>query len=825
MPLSRLCFTVLVAVFVPIAGQAATLRILPSEVTLDGATARQRVVVIDEDGGRARADVTATAKLRANREDVVRIGSGGILEPIGDGDAVITATVGEQKAELKVTVRNAKAAEERSFRNDVIPVLTRMGCNSGACHGALAGKGGLKLSLRGYDPDADHFALTRQSLGRRVDREQPEKSLVLLKATMAIAHGGGRRVEVADPEFRTLADWIASGAPGPIRDEARVTALEVFPSRAVLQPKDTMQILVRARYSDGHAVDVTRLARFQSSEELTAGVSAEGKVTVLAPGESAVSVQYGTAVALATVTVPYPRSIEAAVYRDARRNNFVDEHILTKLEELHLPPSPICTDQEFIRRAFLDATGTLPTPEEVATFLADTAKDKRAKLIDGLLKHPAFDDYWAYKWSDLLLITSRRLPQPSVWSFYQYVRQSVADNKPWDRFAREILTASGGSFRNGPANYFVLHKDVTDLTESTAVTFMGMSLTCARCHNHPLEKWTQDQYWGMASLFSRVGLKNGERANSVSVQPLTEGEIPHPRRGSAMPPTPLDGKSMAADSPEDRRRYFADWLTAPENPFFARALVNRVWKNFMGRGLVEAEDDLRETNPPTNGPLLDALARDFVAHKYDVRHLIRTIMNSAAYHRSSAPVLGNESDDRFYSHYLIRRLSAEVLLDAESQVTDVPTPFTHLASSGRDAETPYGGFPLGTRALQLPDSLVASRFLDAFGRPERAQTCSCERSQDSTVGQALHLNNGKTLNEKLRADGSRAAKWAKEKLTDEEVLRQLYRTALCREPKPGEMATFRKLMEEAARDGVGRREVLEDVFWSVLTSKEFIFNR
>jgi hypothetical protein len=358
------------------------------------------------------------------------------------------------------------------------------------------------------------------------------------------------------------------------------------------------------------------------------------------------------------------------------------------------------------------------------------------------------------------------------------------------------------------------------------VTFLGMSITCARCHNHPLEKWTQDQYWSMASLFSRVGLKNGDRMGEVAVQAQPEGEAPHPRRGFAMPPTPLDGKPLAADSRLDRRAYFAEWLTSKDNPYFAKALVNRVWRNFLGRGLVEAEDDLRQTNPPTNAELFDALAKEFVERKYDVKSLIRLIMTSATYQRSSKPLPENRADDRFYSRYLVRRLSAEVLLDAYSQVTGVPTPFAqvNVGSTGGTAATTL--YPLGTRALQLPDSQLVSPFLDAFGRPERVQTCSCERQQDSSVGQALHLNNGKTLNDKLRDKKSRVEPWLTEKVSDEDAVIRVYLLALCRKPTPTELKKFTDLLVEAARDGqTTRREALEDLFWAVLTSKEFVFNR
>ncbi|MFO0845318.1 MAG: DUF1549 and DUF1553 domain-containing protein [Gemmataceae bacterium] len=813
----------LILLAVPSLAVAASPRVVPGDVTLTGPHATQRLIVVEDAAADVVADVTAKATFTTSAANVAAVDKAGNVRAVGDGEAAITASVGGRTATAKVRVTKTKEPFAWGFRNHVVPILTRAGCNSGACHGALTGKGGLKLSLRGYDVEADHFVLTRQALGRRIDREEPEKSLLLLKPTMALAHGGGQKVEVGSPEYKVLADWVADGAPAPKDTDARLTRLEVFPTSAMLRPKDTLHLLVRAHYSDGRSEDVTRWAKFTSSEELVAGVSPDGKVTVAGHGEAAVSVLFGTLVASATITSPYGAGVDPKLFAAAPRNNFIDGLILSKLQRLGLPPSPGCTDAEFVRRAYLDAAGILPTPAEVKAFLADRSPDKRAKLIDRLLDRPEFVDYWAYKWSDMLLITTRRLPQSAVWAFYQHVRQSVADNKPWDRFARDILTASGSNLQNGAANFFVLHKDVTDLNEATAITFMGMSLTCARCHNHPLERWTQDQYWQMANLFARVGLKTGPRGE-VLVWSRPDGDAPHPRRGTALRPTPLDARPLDLDSPIDRRRHFAEWLTSPDNPYFAKALVNRVWRNYMGRGLVEAEDDIRETNPPTNAELFDALARDFVKHRYDVKQLMRTIMNSAAYQRSSKPTAGNEADDRFFSRYLTRRLSAEVILDAYSQVTGVPTPFTHLVTNARDSETPYGGFPLGTRAMQLPDSLVASRFLDAFGRPERANTCSCERSQDSSVGQALHLNNGQTLNDKLRGKGSIVEKWLVEKTPDEEAIQRLYLAALCREPTEKERASFRKLLAEASADG-GRREALEDLVWAVLTSKEFVFNR
>jgi len=804
----------------------AELKILPGDIVLSGPRDGQRLLVVSATKGQIDGDVTADVKFTSANAKVAVVDDAGNVKPAGDGETVISAALGKDRATVKVKVEKTAAPFEWSFRNDVIPVLTRLGCNSGACHGALAGKGGFKLSLRGYAPADDHFVLTRQATGRRVNLVEPARSLMLLKPTLALSHGGGLKLDVDSPEYALLADWIASGAPAPTPNDASVVGLEVFPPAAVLKPKDQMQVIVRVRYSDGRRRDVTRWARFASTEDLVAGVDEDGLVKVSGHGEAAITVVYANQVASLLIASPFANAADAKLFAKAARHNFIDDLVLKKLESLRIPPSPLCSDHEFIRRAYLDAAGILPTPEDVQKFVTDPRPDKRARLIDSLLAREEFVDYWAYRWSDMLLISSRKLPQPAMRAFYQFVRQSVADNKPWDRFAREILTVKGSNLQHGAANYFVLHKDVSDLTESTAVTFLGMSLTCARCHNHPLEKWTQDQYWSMANLFSRVKIKNGDKTGEVTVQSLPEGDVLHPRRGIAMEAAPLDGKPLAFDSPLDRRDYFATWLTAPDNPYFARALVNRVWRNFLGRGLVEAEDDLRQTNPPTNEELFAALARDFVTHKYDVKHLVRTIMNSAAYQRSSKPLAENKEDDRFYSHYLIRRLSAEVVLDAYSQITLVPTAFTkvQVGSSGGEAATT--DYPLGTRALQLPDTQLVSLFLDAFGRPERGQTCSCERQQDSSVTQALHLNNGQTLNDKLRDKKSRVEQWLQEKITDAQAIDRIFMLALSRTPTKEEKTRFLTLLAEAGRDSqTTRREVLEDLCWAVLTGKEFLFNR
>jgi hypothetical protein len=811
----------------PLAG-AADLRVYPPDVQLSGPNRTQQLLVVEEEGGRVVRDLTAQAKFAPVKKDkpVVTVDAAGMVTARAGGDFHITVTVGDKT----VTV-GGKSTDDKtgwSFRNHVIPTLTRAGCNAGACHGALAGKGGMKLSLRGYDPDSDWFVLTRQAGARRADLSKPEDSLALKKAVRAVPHGGGTRFTEDSEHYRVFLDWLRAGALGPRADDATLERIDVFPRAILIDPKGqkgTYRAIVRATYSDGTVEDVTRWARFGSSEELVARVTEDGVITPAGHGEAAITVGFGTKVTTLTMTAPFANELAADVFTKSPRNNYVDEFVLKKLQLLRIPPSGQCTDAEFIRRAYLDTCGILPTAEELAAFLADTDPKKRAKLIDRLLDHPGFVDYWSHKWSDLLLVSSRKLPQPAMWAFYRKLRQSVADNQPWDRFARDIITASGSSLTNGAGGYFVLHKDVSELAETTSITFLGTSIGCAKCHNHPLEKWTQDQYWAFANLFSRVGLKNGDRAGEVLVQSKPAGDALHLRRGVAMLATPLDGKPLPAESPIDRRVYFADWLTGPDNPYFAKALVNRVWRNYLGRGLVEAEDDLRETNPPSNRELFDALAADFVRNKYDVKHLMRVILNSAAYQRSSKPLKENAPDDRFASHSLLRRLPGEVILDAYSDITGVPTPFDRITSAGGDAITPIATYPAGTRAMQIPDPLTTSRFLDAFGRAERLQTCSCERTSDASVAQALHLNNGHTLNDKLRDKTSVVAKWLADGLTDGEIVDKVFLRALSRHPTIAEKRKFLDILAAGAKDGAqSRREAVEDFVWAVLTGREFLFN-
>ncbi len=810
----------------PVAAWAGdTLRLVPGDLTLDGARSMHRLLAVetsDADTAVVTGDLTATAHFTSENPDVAIVGPDGTVTPVSDGTAMITARVGDRTAAAKVKVRNAAATPSFSFRNEVLPVLTRLGCNMGACHGSAAGKNGFRLTLRGYGPELDYDVLTRQALGRRVRPTAPAESLMLLKSTGALDHGGGARLDPASPEYRVLIGWIAEGCPAPSAADVAVERVEAVPARLRLTPGQSQQLLVRVHYADGRILDVTRWAKFESTDIGVAKVDEHGKVAVVGPGAGAISIWFSSHVDLVNLVVPSSAPAESSVFAASPRNNRIDDLNLARLESLGIPPSPPADDSSFLRRAYLGSTGTLPPAAEVARFANDASPGKREALIDRLLESSEYIDYWAYKWSDVLLVSSRKLAPTSMWSFYRFVRESVKANLPWDEFARQVITAKGSTLANGAANYYVLHRDPIDLTESTSVAFLGLSLTCARCHNHPMEKWTQDQYYGLANLFSRVRLKDGTGANGsvvagdVVVAVAAEGDIVHPRRGIVMAPQPLDAEPLPLEARGDRRIAFADWLADTSNPYFDRAIVNRVWANFFGRGLIDPEDDLRATNPATDPALLEWLVDDFRAHKRDVKHLIRTIMASAAYQRSSEPLTANAQDQKFLSHYPIKRLPAEVLLDAIGRVTEVPTAFA--------------GFPEGWRSLQLPDSRIESNFLDAFGRPAREAVCSCERSDEPSVSQALHLVNGNTLNEKLRDEKGVVARLVREGEEDQMVIETLFASALARLPTSDEAGQLLPALAEATHglDGdaatAARRQAIEDLYWAILTSKEFLFD-
>jgi len=785
---------------------AESITILPASIDLRGPEARHQLIAEATVAGR-QEDHTRTVKWTSSNPSVATVDATGLVIPVSDGSATITAGT----AHATVHVTGAKAPFVWNFRNDVIPVLTKAGCNQGACHGALAGKNGFKLTLRGYDPDVDYDTLTRQSIGRRISLSDPTHSLMLLKPSMGIPHGGGKRLDEKSLEYRVIREWIAAGTPRPADTDPQITALQVYPSAATLQAGAEQQLVVEARYSDGNVRDVTRWVKYSSSDEGVATVDDFGRVKMNGSGETAITLWYSSQVSYSRLSVPYPNKVDPKLYSDFRRRNYIDDLVLTKLHALNIAPSKLADDATFIRRAYLDIAGILPKAEEAEAFLADASPDKREKLIDALLARDEFVDYWAYKWSDLLMVSSKKLRPSATWDFYYWIRESVKQNKPWDKMVREIFTAQGDTRENGQLNYWVLHKDPIDIAETTTLAFLGQRLTCARCHNHPLEKWTQKQYYQFANLFSRVGLKNGGQDGDFVVFAKVSGDINHPRLLKPLAPTPLDAQSVPLDSTADRRQALADWLTSPRNKLFARAIVNRVWANFMGRGLVDGVDDLRATNPASNEELFAAVTDDFVKNGYDIRRLIRTIMTSGVYQLSSEANATNASDNKYYSKYIVKRLSAEVLLDAMSQVTNVPSKFAN--------------YPPGTRAMQLPDTQIKSEFLTSFGRPPRLVCDAAERSSEPNIAQALHVINGDTLNQKLSDASGYAAQAVKKAIPNSAAVQHLYLAAYNRKPTDQEKAKWLDVLWKSEGDTPeSRQKALEDLMWAMLTSKEFLFN-
>lgn len=716
--------------------------------------------------------------------------------------------------------QETSADDAISFRNDVLSIFAKKGCNSGACHGALAGKGGFKLSLRGYDPIADYRSVAIEARGRRIESSDPGRSLILAKPSGGMAHKGGLRFEVGSPDYNIIADWIAQGAPAPSQDDPRVVRIEAVPAQASMLKGESYDLAVRAHYSDGQVRDVTRWSKFDSVDLTVASVDEQGHVGIVGPGEGAVTAWFASKIVIARASVPYADEMEEDAFQVFTPRNFIDNHVLAKLKELRIPPSPQSEDVELLRRTYLDTIGVLPSPDEVRAYLANDAENKREELIDTLLARPEFVDYWTYKWSDVLLINGRRLNPAPVKAYYQFIRRHVERNTAWNEFAAKVITAQGETLNHGATNFYKLHPDPEAMTENLCQAFLGLSIGCAKCHNHPLEKWTNDQYYAMASFFARVRSKSAE-GDGDTILVSSSGELLQPRTGKPQPPTPLDGEPLASDATGDRRWYVAEWITSPENPYFTRAIANRVWANFLNVGLVEQVDDLRLTNPASNEALLAALADHLVEHEFDVKELMRTILNSATYARSSSTLPGNAVEKRFYARYYPRRMMAEVLLDAISQVTDVPTAFTHIAfANSSKKETEF--YPTGTRALQLFDAAVASDFLKSFGRNPRNITCECERSAEPTMVQVFHLANGETVQGKLKAEGNRIEQLLAADVPAYKMIEELYLAALSRYPTDDELGQLLPLVIN--QDGLPEREVIEDLFWSVLSSREFLFN-
>jgi hypothetical protein len=713
-----------------------------------------------------------------------------------------------------------------SFRNEVMAVLSRAGCNAGACHGNQNGKGGFKLSLRGEDPGFDFLALTRGTLARRIDPRDPADSLVLQKATGAVPHEGGQRFRTGSAEYDLLRCWIAAGARPDTPETPILQRLDVSPRSCVLvAPADSTLLRVTATFSDGRSRDVTHLAVFEPSE-LLVRVDADGVARRLRDGEVAVLVRYLDK--QATASLAFVRERPGYVWKAVPENNYIDYHVLNKLHSLRMLPSDLASDGVFLRRVYLDTLGILPKPDEARRFLADARPDKRSRLIDALLLRPEFADFWALKWSDLLRNEEKMLDRKGVQVFHDWIRESIEDGKPLDEFARELIASRGSTYSYPAANYYRALRDPQNRAEATAQVFLGVRLQCARCHNHPFERWTQADYHSFAAFFARVQYRivSNERRDRFDqhefdgeqvVWTAREGEVRHPRSGQVLAPAFLGAPTPDLGSAGDRLGALAEWVTRPDNPFFARAQANRIWQHLVGRGIVEPNDDFRDSNPAVNGPLLDSLAADLVAHRFDLRHLVRTILNSRTYQLSSVPNVTNADDETNFSHALVRPLQAEQLFDAVAQALGSPMKFA--------------GQPKGMRAGQLPGVRIGrardagrdrtndgEQFLQTFGKPERSLSCECERSDDTTLAQAFQLITGPFLNRMLMAPKNRIGKLLAANTAPEAIVQELYLAALSRYPTEREREGAIALLARSP----DRRSSVEDLAWGLVNAKEFL---
>ncbi|HEY4308428.1 MAG TPA: DUF1549 and DUF1553 domain-containing protein [Pirellulales bacterium] len=725
---------------------------------------------------------------------------------------------------LACAAGNVVVAAEISFRADVMAVLSKAGCNQGVCHGNQNGKGGFKLSLRGQDPALDLTALVRDQAGRRIDLVNPDESLLLEKPTMQVAHEGGRRFSRDTAEFAILRDWIRAGATDDVSSAPQLVRLEVTPGGQVMvEPQAKLQMHVVAHFSDGSARDVTNLAVYDPAERI-ASVTHDGLVEHQAFGETTLIVRYlDRQVGVPLAFVPARPEF---VWPAPPAANFIDELVFANLERLRVAPSDLCSDSVFVRRAFLDLLNILPTADEARTFVLDRNPAKRHDLIEQLLARPEFATAWALKWSDLLRNEEKTLDRKGVQAFHHWIERSIAEGKPLNEFARELIAARGSTYQAPQANFYRALRDPVSRAEATAQVFLGLRLQCAKCHNHPFERWTQDDYYDWAELFARVQYKiidNDRRDRNDShefdgeqiVWMDDDGDVTNPRTDAPAVPRLLgDTAPLSTDANDDRLEALAAWVASPANVFFARAQVNRVWYQLLGRGIVEPIDDFRETNPASNPPLLESLARDFAAHGFDLRHAILAIMNSRVYQLDSRPNETNEADDRNFSHALVRRLSAEQLLDAVHQVAGVAPKFT--------------GYPIGVRAGEVPGVLTVQargerpsmddHFLTVFGKPPRLLSCECERSTGTTLGQAFQMISGPLVNELFaKGDGS-VARLAGDGCSAKDQVDQLYWSALSRPPSEAELTATVAYVESAA----DRRQAIEDVAWSLVNAKEFL---
>jgi hypothetical protein len=785
-------------------GTPVRLEVFPAAVKLVGPRSRMQLVVTGHYADGTLQDLTRAAQFATSNAAIVTV-EGSVARPHQDGTAEIVVTAGGQEVKLPIEVAAFGVPQPISFEYETLAALSKQSCNSGACHGSPSGKGGFRLSLRAFDPVLDKLTLIREDLGRRTNPLNPDESLLLNKPLMKVPHGGGMKLKKSDPSYGVLHQWIAEGCQPDKAEAPRVVKIEVYPptGRVLKRPAHTQQLCVLAHYADGTIRDVTELACYSSSDSMVAEVTEGGLVHSLDRGEAAIIIRYLEHVESCFLT--FVKDIEGFVWNNPPTNNYIDELVNAKLQQLKYLPSGLCSDEEFLRRVHLDVIGQLPTLEETQAFLADGDPDKRRKLIDRLLDRPEHARFWALKWGDLLRLTTTQIGGSGAFKYHRWVQRAFETNMPYDQFARELLSASGSTLENPAANFYRTATDTQDCVESISQIFLGARLQCAKCHNHPFERWTQDNYYGMAAFFNRVQRKKSPRADEMFIYMSAAGEVTQPRTGKQMKPW-LPGQGEIEPPAGDRRDPFVGWLTSKDNMLFAKVEANRLWSFVMGRGIVDPPDDFRDSNPPSNAALLDALAKDFAAHNYDRKHVLRTILNSRTYQADFRANDFNKDDVKYFSHYQPRLLSAEQLLDAICAMTALPETFA--------------GLPAGTKATELPTPDVAKHeFLKIFGQPERQTVCACERTSDSNLGMAIQFFNGPLIYGKLRDANNRFRKALAAGKPNEEIVTELYLAAVCRKPTPKEMEA--SLSHIAAKGD--QIVALEDIAWAILNTNEFLF--
>jgi hypothetical protein len=777
-------------------------KVTPPQVILDQPESTQQLLVSRQADGSPERDVTRLARYRSDNEEIARVDTLGVVRPVKDGKTMLTVEYDETVTRVVVEVNGVDHPRPVSFARDIIPVLTKAGCNIGGCHGKAEGQNGFKLSVFGYDPQADYESLTRQGRGRRVSLAAPDQSLLLRKALASLPHGGGQRLEIDSLRYQRLRRWISEGALNITDAAPELVRIELEPAEAILGARETRQLRVWAIDATGNRRCVTTEAEYESNAPTIAAVDGHGFVQASnIPGEVAVLAKYLGHVSVCRLTLPQPH----VQFTRPAEVNFIDRLAWDKLERLGIEPSSLCDDATFLRRAFLDVTGTLPTAQEARTFLADSAQDKRAKLVDTLLNRDTYADYWTMRFSDLLRVDQGKITPAGSVAMTRWLRRQFAENRPYDAFVRDLLLAKGNMKAEGPAAYYKALDTPELLARSVSQVFLGVRIECAQCHHHPSDRWSQEDYYAMAGLFS--GLTRKKLADGgEAVVPGVAQNLKHPRTG-----VPIPAKALGAEAPlfgpfEDRRLYLSNWMTAESNPYFAKMIANRLWAHYFGRGLVEQVDDLRTTNPATNEPLLEALAEHLRSVRYDLKAFTRTLLASRLYQLSTVTTSSNANDEQNFSHAENKALPAEVLLDAISQVTGVQEAFP--------------GWPEGYRAIQIWDNKLPHYFFRIFGRPVRATVCECERGNEPSIAQALHLMNSPEIMEKIRSRDGLAARLAAESNEPAAIVEELFLTTLARYPTQVERQAALEIFAETTN----RRESAEDVLWTLLNTKEFLYN-